>query len=220
MAKFKTMWHPMWHPAVRKVYVWQGSLVVRHQAGNQVPDYQADDKLITIASHDAEKRNAEAVKQDAVKEEVAKQNAIQQNALLLKEIGETNNWARLGAQLYFGWFTLMIIINGVGMSWLFTYKDAIPRFARLMFVIFILLNLVGTISTILLSKRMLESDRRIKEVLTGLTRNHVLADLSSAPESPMPRQAFNIVFAFFSIALFILLLFWMVLAMWPQVFLA
>ena len=210
----------MWLPTERKIYVWQGSLEVKHQARNQVPDHRGDGELIAISSRDAEKRNAEAVKQDAAKEENARQDAVKQNALLLKEMDETNNWARLGAQLYFGWFTLMITINGVAIGWLFSAKGVVPRFARLLFLIFVVLNLMGTIVAYFIRKHMLDCDRRIQEVLAGLKRNRATEGVYFEAQSPVPRQAINTVFTFTGTALLMLLIFWTVLEIWPQVFLA
>src|SRR5687767_10801423 len=34
------------------------------------------------------------------------------SSLLLKELEESNNWARLVLQLYFGWFALQFTVNG------------------------------------------------------------------------------------------------------------
>lgn len=194
MGKLKTVWLPR----VITVYVWQGLLV---------PDYKADDRLIDLSRNNAgeRERNNEPIKADA---------------LLFKEIEENNKWARLGAQLYFGWFALMSTVNGLAANWLFTSRRDIPPFADLMFLIFVALNLMGIIVTFYIRKHMLDCDRRIQDVLTGLTRYHVPKGDSSAPQSPVPRHIVNVVFAFTGITLFMLLIFWIALWLWPEIFLA
>src|SRR2546430_10361876 len=88
--------------------------------------------------------------------------AAKQEALLLKEMEETNNWARLGAQLYFGWFALQFTVNGIAIGWL-TQSAIKPPFNRLVFAIFIGWNLMGTITTFFIRKHILDCDSRITE---------------------------------------------------------
>lgn len=184
---------------------------------NQQPAAQTDagQPAVTLPTDEEEKRKAEADKE----EEKRKTEAGKQEALLVKEMDETNNWSRLGAQIYFGWFTLMLTVNGIATGWLFSNKGTVPRFARLLFLIFFVLNLMGTIVTILIRKYMLESDQRIQNVLVGLVRDHKRGDGFFEPQSPMPREAIKTVFFFNVAALFMLMLFWMILALWPEAFL-
>jgi hypothetical protein len=220
-------------PRVRHVYVSQSRLVPDGRADNQLiaavalnpaPDAtidvspnQVDEPA--VAQPDAKPAVTLPQDEEAERKSEADKQADKQDALLVKEVDETNNWARLGAQLYFGWFTLMLTVNGLATGWLFTNRGRVPPFARLIFLIFVVLNLMGTIVTILLRKHMLESDRRIQDVLTGLLRDHQRGDHFFAPQSPMPRQAINTVFFFTGAALFMLLLFWIILALWPETFL-
>lgn len=233
-------------PRVRHVYVSQSRLVPDRRTDNRADDQlvatvsvkpatgasvnvstndspnQADEQIVvqtnagetvaTLPNNEEAKRKAEADQQ-------ADKQADKQDFLLVKEVDETNNWARLGAQLYFGWFTLMVTINGVAIGWLFNNRGTVPRFARAMFFIFLILNLMGTITTILIRKHMLECDQRIQEVLGGLTKDRASEANYFAPQSPVPRQAVNTVFGFTSAVLFMLLFFWMILALWPEEFL-
>src|ERR1700730_8089321 len=84
-------------------------------------------------------------------------------ALLVKEMEEINNWARLAFQMYFGWFALQFTVNGVAMGWLFTNKGPMPTFARLVFAILLGWNLMGTITTLVIRKHILDCDSRIRE---------------------------------------------------------
>jgi len=200
-------------PRVRHVYASQSRPVPEQLTDyqlievspNQVdeqPVVQTDAKPVVVIQNDAEvKRKTKADKQDV---------------LLLKEMDEANKWARLGAQLYFGWYTLILTINGLATGWLFTNRGVMPRFARLMFLIIVGLNLMGTIVTILISKHMLESDQRIQNVLAGLTKDEASGDQFFAPQSPMPRQTIMVVFPFTGASLFMFLLFWIILALWPE----
>lgn len=140
--------------------------------------------------------------------------AVEPSALLLKEMDETNTWARLAAQLYFGSFTLLVTVNVLGAGWLFTHTGRIPPFTFLLFFVFIGLNLMGTITTFRIRREMLDSDDRVADVIDSLTPNFVSEDVNSRPLSPMPREAFNIAFFFAGATSFMLLIFWTVLVIW------
>ncbi len=143
-----------------------------------------------------------------------KHEAVEPSALLLKEMDETNNWARSGAQLYFGSFTLLLTVNVLGAGWLFTHTGRMPPFTSLLFFVFIGLNLMGTIMTYRIRREMLDSDDRIADVIDSLTPDLVTEDVNSRPLSPMPREAFNIAFFFAGATSFMLLIFWTVLVVW------
>jgi hypothetical protein len=139
------------------------------------------------------------------------------DALLVKEMEEINNWARLAFQMYFGWFALQFTVNGVAIGWLFTNKGSMPTFARLVFAIFVGWNLMGTIATLVIRKHILGCDLRIREVLDGLSQNHVTLGPWSKLLSPMPRQALKTVFAFCALTTGMSMAFWTVLEIWPQI---
>jgi hypothetical protein len=134
------------------------------------------------------------------------------NALLVKEMEETNDWARLGAQLYFGWFTLLLTVNGVATGWLFTRTGTMPQFAWLVFCVFILLNLMGTIATFRIRSHLLDSDRRIRDVIEELTQHSATKGPSFRPRSPVPLGAINTAFGATGTALIMLALFWAIFA--------
>ena len=137
----------------------------------------------------------------------------QRETLLLKEIDETNTWARTGFQLYFGSFTLLLTVNVLSAGWLFTRTGGMPRFTFLLFFVFIGLNLMGTIMTYRLRREMLYSDDRIACIIDSLAPD-VTEDINSRPLSPMPREACNIAFFFAGATSFMLLVFWTVLVVW------
>lgn len=136
------------------------------------------------------------------------------NPLQLKEMDEVNNWARLGGQLYFGWFTLMLTINGLGVGWLFTHNGPLPPFAPLLFGVFILLDLMATVSTYYIRNHMLACDTRITAILEGLARRRAAAGPPPDVQSPVPRAAVRTVFLFTGGVMFLLLLFWTTLTGW------
>jgi hypothetical protein len=138
-------------------------------------------------------------------------------ALLVKEMEEINNWARLAFQMYFGWFALQFTVNGVAMGWLFTREGPMPVFARWIFVILGLWNLMGTITTVVVRRHILDCDSRIRKVIKGLRRNHVTEDHWPTVHSPMPREAIRTVFSFCALTTFISMTFWAVLAIFPRV---
>jgi hypothetical protein len=151
------------------------------------------------------------VKQDADKQNRDEQDRDKQDALLLKEIDETNKWARLGAQLYLAWFALQFIVNGVATGWLFTNKGAMPASANLAYVVLILWNLMGIIATLLILKSLLDSDLRITEVIEKLTPQYRTLAAERQSRSPLPRRAISIAFTFGAVTLFMSLAFWTIL---------
>ena len=186
-----------------EVYVFQGYLepdpYVRQ--GNLGHSYIADGQQDAASPNSARNQDTEAVKQ---------------TALLLKEIDETNNWARLAFQLYFGWFALQFTINALAISWLFTPRSSMPTFANSAFLIFIGWNLMGTIGTLLVHKGLLACDLRISEVTERLDQNHVTEVPDSRPRSPMPRQAINQVFGLCAITMLMSLGFWIIFLVQQQ----
>ncbi len=142
---------------------------------------------------------------------------VTQSSLLVKEMEEINNWARLAFQMYFGWFALQFTVNGVAMGWLFTKEGPMPMFARWIFIILGLWNLMGTITTMVVRRHILDCDSRIRKVIKGLRRNRVTEEDWPTVRSPMPREAIRTVFSFCALTTFISMTFWTVLAMFPRV---
>ena len=161
----------------------------------------------------SESREADAVS-DLADPNDRNSELVKSETLLLKELDETHTWARLGAQLYFGAFTILLTVNGFGMGWLFTHKGTAPPFTFLAFFVFIGLNLFGAIMTYLIHRQMLRSDERIARVIDTLTPHLVAEESSSKPRSPMPRGAIKIAFFFAGASALMLFVFWTVLAVW------
>ncbi len=133
-----------------------------------------------------------------------------QDTLLLREMEETGNWARLAFQLYFGWFALQIAVNGIAAGWLFN-SAALPSFAKVIFAAFIGWNLIGIIATALVHKSILASDRRVKEVIKTMVRGHLTDNDSWSRESSLPLLALGIAFAGCGVTLVLSLAFWLIL---------
>jgi|SRR4030095_6838889 hypothetical protein len=131
--------------------------------------------------------------------------------LLLQEMEETNNWARLALQLYFGWFALQFTVNGVAMGWLFTYHGPMPWFASLIILVFVGWNVIGAIGTVLVYKGLANCDARIDELIETLAKHISAEDYWSKPRSPIPRSMLNAVFTFCAITMFVSLGFWLIL---------
>jgi hypothetical protein len=138
--------------------------------------------------------------------------AFDSSTLLLKEMEETNNWARLALKLYFGWIALQFAVNGIVLGRLFTYNGPMPWFASLIYVVFILWNLMGTIGTVLVYKALVQSDVRIKAVIETLGGPH--SDKQNSwprPQSALPLSVINLIFTFCAVTMFTSLAFWIVL---------
>jgi hypothetical protein len=147
-----------------------------------------------VSANNAAVRNTEADKLDA---------------LLIKEMDETNNWARLGAQVYFAWFTLVLTVNGAVAGWLYTRTIIILSFVRLICVVMIILNLMGTIVSFRIRQHLFESAGRIKEVIATLTRQPETE--GAWPQSPVPLRAIDTAFIATAAALIMLGFFWVIL---------
>lgn len=136
-------------------------------------------------------------------------STVEAHGLLLKEIEEANNWARLVLQLYFAWFGLQFTINGAAIAWLVTRTGQMPWFSKLIFLVFIGWNLLGTIGTVLVYKGLETGDLRMKRVIEAMAK----ADQSFwlRPQSPMPQGPIKTVFGFCVVTMFISLAFWIVM---------
>jgi hypothetical protein len=122
--------------------------------------------------------------------------------LLLKELDEIYDWARLACQVCFALCILFLAINAVAIGWLTGSNRAF------VFFLFILINAVGTLTVIFLGKYLLQCDQRIREVIWMLTQHHETDDPYSWPRSAIPRTAIKILFSFTGFALIILLVVW------------
>jgi hypothetical protein len=140
------------------------------------------------------------------------QEPVKPGAILLKEIEETNSWARLAFQLYFGWFALQFTVNGIAIGWLFTFNGPLPSFASLIFLVFIGWNVMGLVVTILVYKALLDFDSRVKEVIRTMAK---LDPTSHEPWSKarfaVPRSTIGIVLGCCGLTVLISLAFWLVL---------
>lgn len=122
--------------------------------------------------------------------------------LLLKELDEIYNWARLGCQLCFALCTLFLAINAVAIAWLTTSNRAF------VFFLFVVLNVAGALTTVFLGKYLLQCDQRVREVIWMLTQHRETDDPWFWPRSAVPRTAIKILFSFTAFALIMLLVVW------------
>jgi hypothetical protein len=100
---------------------------------------------------------------------------------------------------------LILTVNGFATAWLFSRNGTILPFARMVFGVFIVLDLMGTVATLYSRRHMHDCDRRITKIIEGLTQRYVTEVPCSKLQFPLPRQAIiNIVFGFFAAALFII----------------
>jgi hypothetical protein len=128
--------------------------------------------------------------------------------VLLKEVEESNNWARSGFQLFVGWFALQFVINVAAIIALIMYRGTPPSFARAVYAVLIGWNLVGSILSLLVQKSMHDCDLRIRDVLGNVTKESDPDDPPLKPRSAIPLEAINIVCLASAVTLFILMAFW------------
>jgi hypothetical protein len=129
-------------------------------------------------------------------------NRVRPADLLLKEVDEIYDWARLGCQLCFALCTLFLAINAVAIGWLTTSNRPF------VFFLFIVFNVVGALTTIFLGKYLLQCDQRVREVIWLLTQHRETDDPWSWPRSAVPRTAIKILFSFTAFALIVLVVVW------------
>lgn len=122
--------------------------------------------------------------------------------LLLKELDEIYDWARLACQVCFALCILFLAINAVAIGWLTSSNRPF------VFFLFIVINAVGTLTVIFLGKYLLQCDQRVREVIWMLTQHHETDDPYSWPRSTIPRTAIKILFSFTAFALIMLLVVW------------
>jgi hypothetical protein len=129
--------------------------------------------------------------------------------LLLKEIEESGNWARIGFQVYFGWFALQFTVNAVAVGWLVGQNSPQPWLFNLACLLLMAWNLLGGIMTVLVYKALAGKDERTVEVLGVLNRHYRTSDLNTESKSPMPRSSFKVIFAFCAVTMFVSFFFWL-----------
>jgi hypothetical protein len=132
----------------------------------------------------------------------------------MREMEEVNNWARLGAKLYFCWFTLVLVFNGLGMSWLFTRDGVIPDYANVIFVVFLMLNLASLAAVYFTRSYMLAAGTRMADMLKAVTRQNGGGGYGMDVQSPMPALAVNTAYYFSLATLTMLMFFWVYLMGW------
>ena len=126
--------------------------------------------------------------------------------LLSKEIEESNSWARVGFQVYFGWFALQFSVNALAAGWLLA-RDAVAHFS-LACLLLICWNLLGGFVTVLAYKALAARDERTVELLAVLNRHYRTSDLHIEAGSPMPRSSFAAIFALCAVTMFVSFVFW------------
>lgn len=134
------------------------------------------------------------------------------HTLIHKELDEINHWARLSALIYFGAFSLIVVVNGIGVGWLFTRAGVLPPFAPLLFAVFILLDLMAAVVTIFIHRYMVAAGERVAEVLKSLATRNGGGGVEA--QSAVPAAAINAAYYFTGATLFMLLLFWAILTGW------
>jgi hypothetical protein len=138
------------------------------------------------------------------------------NTLVLKELDEINHWARLSALLYFGCFSLIVIVNSIGVGWLFTRSGLLPPFAPLLFAVFIVLDLMAAVVTLYIRGLMLDAGRRATDVIESLTGRNGGGGGGGGitAQSAVPEASISLALYFSGATLFMLLLFWAILTGW------
>jgi hypothetical protein len=137
--------------------------------------------------------------------------SFEAGTLLLKEMDEITNWTRLALKLYLGWMAVQFAVNGIVLGWLFTYNGPSPWFASLIYLAFIVWNLVGTIGTVLFYKTLVQSDARIKSVIAAMVGQLDSQDPRPRPQSAVPLAVINLISVSCAVTMFVSLAFWIVL---------
>jgi hypothetical protein len=134
-----------------------------------------------------------------------------QERLLLGELEEINSWARLSAQLYCAWFTLMLTVNILAVGWLVGQGGtarAAAGFGKPAIIVLIAVNLVGVIVAVYTRGEMLEHRLRIQAILDGFAAKDWMDRSFISPRSALSVTAINTVFAGTATGLLALLVFW------------
>jgi len=128
--------------------------------------------------------------------------------LLFKEIEEIHSWARVGFQVYFGWFALQFSVNALAAGWLLARNSPVAHFS-LACLLLIIWNLLGALMTVLVYKALVGMDARSVELLGVLNRHHRTTDLNAESQSPIARASFPVLFGVSAVTMFVSAFFWM-----------
>lgn len=122
--------------------------------------------------------------------------------LLSKEIEESNSWARVGFQVYFGWLALQFSINALAAGWLLARNAPVAHFS-LSCLLLIVWNLLGALMTVLVYKALAAMDARNVELLAVLNRHYRTSDLHTESQSPIARASFPVLFGVSAVTMFV-----------------
>lgn len=122
--------------------------------------------------------------------------------LLLKEIDDIHGWARVGFQVYFGWFALQFSVNAVAAGWLLARNAPIQHFS-LSCGLLITWNLLGALMTVLVYKALAAMDARTVEILGVLNRHYQTSDLNTEAHSAVARASFPVLFGVSAVTMFV-----------------
>jgi hypothetical protein len=136
---------------------------------------------------------------------------VADETVLLKDLDQTNSWARLCFELQFRWFTLLLEINAVAIAWIIFARDKPYSYSTVVCFSLIVLNLVGIMASVMVLKYVLDCDRRILGVNERLTCCYQSKDPYSKPHSAVPKQAAKLLFGFAGGVLLLLLIVWAIL---------
>jgi hypothetical protein len=122
--------------------------------------------------------------------------------LLSKEIEESNSWARVGFQVYFGWFALQFSVNALAAGWLLARNAPVAHFS-LSCLLLITWNLLGALMTVLVYKALAAMDARNVELLAVLNRHYRTSDLQAESQSPIAQASFPVLFGVSAVTMFV-----------------
>lgn len=136
----------------------------------------------------------------------------QAQALLIKEMDETNSWARAGLQAFYSWFTIALTADVLALGWLIVnLKPETPAgLVRLIFLVFIAWNLLGFFSIFRFYRNLQDFGRRSQVIVDTLHYRLKIQDLGPASESPVPQKALRGTFLYCALALATITVFWVV----------
>ena len=201
---------------MRVTYIGPGRRVVRHVTLRRVKTRY--DVLVltceggTILSQDKNDRSAGGSDGGSQAETGHRQPdtvEAKTNSLLMKEFEEANNWARLVMQLYFAWFGLQFTINSIAIGWVAARTGPMP--SKLIPLVLVGWNLMGTIGTVMVYKGLAAGDKRMKRVMEAMAKSDQIDYSRPTPQSPMPLNPISVVFGFCIGTMLISLLFWIVI---------
>jgi hypothetical protein len=144
-------------------------------------------------------------------------NDCTHESLLLREFEDTQNWMRIGIQIYFGWYAFFFTLNGAAAALLFSGANSLARTAplvRILAIAFTVWSILSVISAFAVLCYFVQRCQRLKQIMLYLSSQLDSGEVMR-PNSPVSHVTFAIIFGITVVTITCLAVLWVLVAVRP-----